>query len=166
MSSIKRSDNPHISKRLLILNLSFITTERDLYDVFSKYGHITHLKTSVHPKTGRPRGFGYVRYEHKDDAVYAKYRADGLELDGRRIETYFASRKSRRRAEQTRKTQSIVIAHTDAKAYLPIDARAHRHTDVDHQSKAQYRSNSKKTNPKQNRYTITTQGPSKSIPLT
>jgi len=36
-------------------------------------------------QTGRSRGFGFVYFDNKDDAEEAKERANGMELDGRRI---------------------------------------------------------------------------------
>jgi len=94
MSSRKRHvgdrENPPTSKCIGIFGLSLYTTERDLRDVFSKYGHIANVKVVMDQKTGRSRGFAFVYYEHEGDAADAKDRADGLELDGRRMRVDFS----------------------------------------------------------------------------
>ena len=41
-------------------------------------------------QTGRSRGFGFVYYDNEDDAADAKERANGMELDGRRIRVDFS----------------------------------------------------------------------------
>lgn len=41
-------------------------------------------------QTGRSRGFGFVYFESGKDALEAKERANGMELDGRRIRVDFS----------------------------------------------------------------------------
>jgi len=94
MSSRKRHigdrEDPPTSKCIGIFGLSLYTTEKDLRDVFSKYGHIANVKVVMDQKTGRSRGFAFVYYEHEDDAAEAKERANGFELDGRRMRVDFS----------------------------------------------------------------------------
>ncbi|KAJ8313631.1 hypothetical protein KUTeg_008192 [Tegillarca granosa] len=61
-------DNPESSSCLGVFGLSLYTQERDLREVFSRYGHIDDINT------GRSRGF-----------AFAKDRCTGIEIDGRRI---------------------------------------------------------------------------------
>lgn len=108
------------------------TTERDLRDVFSKYGPLVDVTIVYDQQSRRSRGFAFVYFENRDDAkevqvhdvtnnsekmhieaslwkfyslkvynlvffVYvsfvchqAKDRANGMELDGRRIRVDFS----------------------------------------------------------------------------
>ncbi|CAE7723289.1 SR34, partial [Symbiodinium microadriaticum] len=58
-------------------------TERDLEDVFSKYGKVTEARLAVDRDSNRPKGFAFVTME---DARDAKDAVDGLvdyEFEGR-----------------------------------------------------------------------------------
>lgn len=66
------------------------TTERDLREVFSKYGPIADVSIVYDQQSRRSRGFAFVYFENVDDAKEAKERANGMELDGRRIRVDFS----------------------------------------------------------------------------
>lgn len=53
--------------------------------MFSKYGPIEQVQVVYDHQTGRSRGFAFIYYEDIDDAIDAKERCNGLELDGRKI---------------------------------------------------------------------------------
>lgn len=68
-----------------MFGLSLQTTEREVRNLFERYGDVTEC-TIVHDRsTGRSRGFGFINMETVRDAEDAKDRLDGAELDGRRI---------------------------------------------------------------------------------
>ena len=101
-----------------MFGLSLYTTERDLREVFSKYGPLADVSIVYDQQSRRSRGFAFVYFENKDDAkevqehelthasvrtgpwspeiIYvfvhcqAKERANGMELDGRRIRVDFS----------------------------------------------------------------------------
>lgn len=70
--------------------MSLYTTERDLREVFSKYGPIADVSIVYDQQSRRSRGFAFVYFENVDDAKEAKERANGMELDGRRIRVDFS----------------------------------------------------------------------------
>lgn len=82
--------NPPEGRCLGIFGLSLYTTESDLREVFCRYGRIDKVNIVIDQKTGRSRGFGFVYYESYNDAADAKERANGMELDGRRIRVDFS----------------------------------------------------------------------------
>jgi len=82
--------NPPQSKCLGVFGLSLYTTEADLRGVMGKYGRVESVNVVIDQKTGRSRGFGFVYFENEDDAAEAKERANGMELDGRRIRADFS----------------------------------------------------------------------------
>ncbi|XP_052389450.1 transformer-2 protein homolog alpha-like isoform X6 [Carassius gibelio] len=77
--------NPDPNTCLGVFGLSLYTTERDLKEVFSRYGPLAGVNVVYDQRTGRSRGFAFIYYEHIDDAKEAMERANGMELDGRRI---------------------------------------------------------------------------------
>lgn len=89
MSSRRRHagnrDDPEPSKCLGVFGLSLYTQERDLRDVFGRYGELEECNVVYDRQSGRSRGFAFVYYRSVDDAIEAKDRCTGIEIDGRRI---------------------------------------------------------------------------------
>ncbi|XP_051519955.1 transformer-2 protein homolog alpha-like isoform X1 [Myxocyprinus asiaticus] len=77
--------NPDPNTCLGVFGLSLYTTERDLREVFSRYGPLAGVNVVYDQRTGRSRGFAFVYFERIDDAKEAMERANGMELDGRCI---------------------------------------------------------------------------------
>ncbi|KAM3917075.1 transformer-2 protein homolog beta isoform X2 [Dendropsophus ebraccatus] len=82
--------NPDPNCCLGVFGLSLYTTERDLREVFSKYGPIADVSIVYDQQSRRSRGFSFVYFENVEDAKEAKERANGMELDGRRIRVDFS----------------------------------------------------------------------------
>jgi cold-inducible RNA-binding protein len=72
-----------MSTKLFVGNLSFNTTENDLQDLFAAYGPVQSVDMIMDRMTGRPRGFGFVTMENKEDADKAIEALHGKNLDGR-----------------------------------------------------------------------------------
>ena len=68
-----RRANPDPNTCLGVFGLSLYTTERDLREVFSRYGPLSGVNVDN------------VYFERIDDSKEAMERANGMELDGRRI---------------------------------------------------------------------------------
>ncbi|XP_029919314.1 transformer-2 protein homolog alpha isoform X2 [Myripristis murdjan] len=77
--------NPDPNTCLGVFGLSLYTTERDLREVFSRYGPLAGVNVVYDQRTGRSRGFAFVYFERIEDSKEAMERANGMELDGRRI---------------------------------------------------------------------------------
>lgn len=60
--------NPDPNTCLGVFGLSLYTTERDLREVFSRYGSLAGVNVVYDQRTGRSRGFAFVYFEHIDDA--------------------------------------------------------------------------------------------------
>lgn len=94
MSSRRRHvgnrENPPEGRCLGIFGLSIYTQERDLKDVFSKYGPIEDVQIVYDAQTGRSRGFAFVYFENRDDAAVAKDRCNGTDIGGRKIRVDFS----------------------------------------------------------------------------
>uniref|UniRef100_A0A8C9CHP3 RRM domain-containing protein n=1 Tax=Phocoena sinus TaxID=42100 RepID=A0A8C9CHP3_PHOSS len=77
--------NPDPNTCLGVFGLSLYTTERDLCEVFSRYGPLSGVNVVYDQRTGRSRGFAFVYFERIDDSKEAMESANGMELDSRRI---------------------------------------------------------------------------------
>lgn len=88
-----RYDNIPPNRCVGVFGLSLYTTERDLKECFGKYGPIEDVQLVYDHPTGRSRGFGFIYYENIDDAIEAKERGAGMELDGHRIRVDFSATK-------------------------------------------------------------------------
>nr|AGI50962.1 transformer 2 [Macrobrachium nipponense] len=78
-------EDPSPSTCLGVFGLSIYTSERQLHHLFGKYGPLAKVQVVLDAKTGRPRGFAFIYFEHMDDATEAKEQCTGMEIDGRRI---------------------------------------------------------------------------------
>ncbi|WWC64551.1 uncharacterized protein I303_107161 [Kwoniella dejecticola CBS 10117] len=80
--------------RLYVGNLSPTIDEYTLIQVFSKYGKITKLDFMFH-KTGvlkgKPRGFAFIQFSDKDDALKAMIKLHDRLLRGRKLVVTYAS---------------------------------------------------------------------------
>ncbi|KAM3928558.1 transformer-2 protein homolog alpha isoform 2-T2 [Leptodactylus fuscus] len=77
--------NPDPNTCVGVFGLSLYTTERDIRDVFSRYGPLSGVNVVYDQRTGRSRGFAFVYFERIEDSREAMEHANGMELDGRRI---------------------------------------------------------------------------------
>lgn len=71
------------STTLYIGNLSFYTTEEQLYEFFGKFGPIKRVIMGLDRLTKTPCGFAFVEYFCRPDAVDCKRMIEGLKLDDR-----------------------------------------------------------------------------------
>ncbi|GFQ78521.1 hypothetical protein TNCT_584601 [Trichonephila clavata] len=94
MSSRRRHmgnrDNPEPSRCLGVFGLSLYTQERELQEMFGRYGPIEDIQVIYDAQSGRSRGFAFVYFEDTKDAKTAKDRCNGKELDGRTIRVDFS----------------------------------------------------------------------------
>mmetsp|Transcript_19616 Transcript_19616/g.27160 ORF Transcript_19616/g.27160 Transcript_19616/m.27160 type:complete len:240 (+) Transcript_19616:116-835(+) len=74
--------------KLIVLGLSWDTTDNALSEYFSTFGTVVKAEIMMDHHSGRSRGFGFVTFSSKEDAnrvIEASH-----ELDGRRIEPKLA----------------------------------------------------------------------------
>ncbi|RHN48954.1 putative nucleotide-binding alpha-beta plait domain-containing protein [Medicago truncatula] len=72
----------HSSRTVYVGNLPGDIREREVEDLFMKYGHITHIDLKVPP---RPPGYAFVEFEDVQDAEDAIRGRDGYDFDGHRL---------------------------------------------------------------------------------
>jgi len=71
--------------KIFVGSLAYRATDRDLYDLFDKYGLVKDAKVCTDRETGKAKGFGFVEYENYEDMDAAIRAADGAEICGRAI---------------------------------------------------------------------------------
>ena len=57
---------------LFVGNLPLTYTRQDLHNLFSPYGEILRCLVVCSPETGRNKGYGFVEYMQREEAVLAK----------------------------------------------------------------------------------------------
>ncbi|KAF8091540.1 hypothetical protein N665_0444s0053 [Sinapis alba] len=87
-SSSSSSASP--SSKLFVGGLSYSVDEQSLKDAFSSFGDVQEVRIAYDKGTGRSRGFGFVDFAEKDDALSAKHAMDGKGLLGRPLRISFA----------------------------------------------------------------------------
>jgi cold-inducible RNA-binding protein len=76
-------DNP--MKNIFVGNLSFQTTEQELYAAFSAYGNVERVSIVTDRDSGQPRGFAVVEMTERRDAETAIAQLNGVELKGKAL---------------------------------------------------------------------------------
>ena len=86
----------NMSKRIYAGNLSYITTEDTLKNVFSAYGELISVNLIIDKDTQQSKGFGFIEFADDDAAEKAIAAQNGKELDGRKIRVSMAEEKKER----------------------------------------------------------------------
>lgn len=73
--------------------MSLYTTERDLEDFFSQFGQIQDVKLIYDYPDRRSKGYGFIYFKEVSEAVEAKEKGTGVEMDGHKIRVDFSHTK-------------------------------------------------------------------------
>ncbi len=71
-------------KTLFVSRLSYEVTDKKLRKEFEEFGPIASIKV-VLDRSGKPRGYAFIEFEHKKDMKEAYKQADGRKIEGRRV---------------------------------------------------------------------------------
>ncbi|TDL14314.1 RNA-binding domain-containing protein [Rickenella mellea] len=82
------------SSTLFVGNVSFDTTEDNLWEVFAEYGEVKSVRLPTDRDTQRPKGFGYVEFTDLESAKKAFESAQGLDVQGRPIRLDYSQPRS------------------------------------------------------------------------
>ncbi|VFR02853.1 unnamed protein product [Cuscuta campestris] len=78
------------SRNLFIGGLSYDTNETILKDAFMKHGELIEVKVICDHKSGKSKGYGFVKYESETAASEALKEMNGQLLDGRSVRVDYA----------------------------------------------------------------------------
>jgi cold-inducible RNA-binding protein len=70
---------------IFVGNLSYQTTQDELYAAFSQFGTVERVNIITDRDTGQPRGFAFVEMADKQSADTAIAQLNGSELNGRTL---------------------------------------------------------------------------------
>ena len=70
---------------IFVGNLSYQTTQQDLYTTFSQFGAVESVNVITDRDTGQPRGFAFVEMSNANEAKQAISQLNGTELRGRAL---------------------------------------------------------------------------------
>lgn len=82
---MSRRDEPDPSHVLGVFNLSLRTTEKDLQNIFERYGRVNNVTIVYDHRSDRSRGFGFVYMNSVEEATIAKDKTNGMEVNGRNM---------------------------------------------------------------------------------
>jgi RNA recognition motif-containing protein len=68
---------------IFVGNLSYQTTQEDLYAAFSAFGSVERVNIVTDRESGQPRGFAFVEMTERRDAETAISKLNGTDLNGR-----------------------------------------------------------------------------------
>eukprot|EP01084_Bolivina_argentea_P069856 127040_1 len=83
-------ENPPQGRVLGCFGLSQRTAERDLRNVFERYGEVEKVMLIIDRKTQISKGYAFIYFAQPMDASKAKEACTGIELDGRPIRVDFS----------------------------------------------------------------------------
>ena len=66
-------------------NLEYRVNEKELEDMFAKYGTVSSAKIIMDKYNGRSKGFGFVEMENQDEAKKAITELNGATVENRQI---------------------------------------------------------------------------------
>ncbi|KAJ7545710.1 hypothetical protein O6H91_08G006300 [Diphasiastrum complanatum] len=97
VNALEGGDNmsSRASRTIYVGNLPGDVQEREIEDLFYKYGRIIDIDLKVPP---RPPGYCFIEFEHSRDADDAIWGRDGYSFDGHRLRVELAHGGSRRGA--------------------------------------------------------------------
>ena len=70
---------------LFVGNLTKDVTDFEFNDLFEQFGKLRSAKLIRDMYSGDPRGFGFVEFENKSDAIKAIQELDGKEFKGQNL---------------------------------------------------------------------------------
>lgn len=74
-------------------NLSYKAESKDLASLFSNFGKVTSAKIIMDRETNRPKGFGFVEMENRNEAERAIASLNQSEFMGRKLVVNHARQK-------------------------------------------------------------------------
>jgi hypothetical protein len=74
-----------VSPKLYVGNLAYEAAESDLFDLFSKVGHVKNVEIAMDRHSGRSKGFGFVEMEVIETAKEAAEKLNRTDFMGRQI---------------------------------------------------------------------------------
>lgn len=85
-----------MEKKLYVGNLSYTTSEEQLFDLFSQVGTVSSVELIKDRVTGSSKGFAFIEMSTQVEAETAISKFDGQPLEGRNLKVSLARPKEER----------------------------------------------------------------------
>ncbi|KAI7849651.1 hypothetical protein BDC45DRAFT_520078 [Circinella umbellata] len=121
------------TKRLYIGNLEPSVDEYAIVKLFEPHGKITFLDYMFHwsgPKKGQPRGYCFLEYDKKQNALNAMSALHGKVVKGRPLVVRFAHQSSEHDERRNHKSSSIAANRPSSFAILRSQKMSNASTDA------------------------------------
>lgn len=93
--SLEEDDDDDISPdvKLYVGNIDYSVTEKELKELFAKFGEVEMVNIPVHRHSGKTRGFGFITFGEVESASKA-LSMNGSEFKGRSLQINYAKSKA------------------------------------------------------------------------
>ncbi|CAH0997604.1 hypothetical protein EMA8858_03738 [Emticicia aquatica] len=91
---------------IFVGSLPFKLKEKELKELFEKFGEVTSAKIVKSKSTRQNKGFGFVEMPNEDDVRKAIFELNGSELMGRTLEVSISEKKDKAKAAKVPKLNS------------------------------------------------------------
>lgn len=103
--------NPDVTT-IYVGNLKYNKTEKQVQELFGRFGSVKYSKIVLDPKTGKGKGIAFVQMPNKKHAREAIEKLNGTQIDGRTLKVSVASERNPEKFEEIRAARSIAKAQS------------------------------------------------------
>ncbi|XP_050311762.1 probable RNA-binding protein 19 [Anthonomus grandis grandis] len=105
--ALKNEEDIAESGKIFLRNLAYTTTEKEVEELFSKYGPIAEINLPIDSASRKPKGFGVVTFVMPEHAVKAYADLDGSVLHGRMMHLLPGKAKDLKEDEESKNPQNF-----------------------------------------------------------
>ena len=98
---------------MFVGNIPYSFIERDVYELFERYGRLRKVTVPIDRFTRRNRGYAFVEFEDKRDAEDAFHKFNDYQIEGRRLRCDWDVGMDKKQREQPMEGGSLGRAHAD-----------------------------------------------------
>ncbi|VDL73457.1 unnamed protein product, partial [Nippostrongylus brasiliensis] len=108
-----------ITLPFLVGNISYEVPEDTIRQIFSKVGHVVHIKMVHDRETGKPKGYGFIEFLDVQTAELAIRNLNGYEVNGRQLRVDSAAGGDRSVDEIQQLQAALSAAQVEESPYGP-----------------------------------------------
>ncbi|KHJ82465.1 hypothetical protein OESDEN_17841 [Oesophagostomum dentatum] len=106
-------------RSVFVGNISYEVPEETIKQIFSKVGHVVHIKMVHDRETGKPKGYGFIEFLDVQTAELAIRNLNGYEVNGRQLRVDSAAGGDRSADEIQQLQAALSAAQVEESPYGP-----------------------------------------------
>ncbi|KAL6738684.1 hypothetical protein Aduo_012206 [Ancylostoma duodenale] len=106
-------------RSVFVGNISYEVPEETIRQIFSKVGHVVHIKMVHDRETGKPKGYGFIEFLDVQTAELAIRNLNGYEVNGRQLRVDSAAGGDRSADEIQQLQAALSAAQVEESPYGP-----------------------------------------------